>query len=129
MSGRNTKPKPEPKMKPKLATTIRTDPRILKSTLTDRWYVVTRYKVTGQDDKGRDLIEALKKHDVTDQIANIIEPAALTTQLVRMRRAISDAVLFLQIREQEGVEFPYDSRPLRKLRELAELEGQEGAEQ
>lgn len=49
------------------------EPRILKSALTGRWYVVTRYKVTSQAPDGSDLITAQDKHDVTDYIERIIK--------------------------------------------------------
>lgn len=38
----------------------------------------------------------------------------------RLRRQIEEAVRFLRAREKDGIEFPYDSRPLRKLREIAD---------
>jgi hypothetical protein len=44
----------------------------------------------------------------------------LTLEIERLRRIIFEAALFLEARRQDGIDFPYDSRPLRKLKEEAE---------
>lgn len=41
------------------------------------------------------------------------------TELERVKLYVGQAVAFLDRRRDEGIEFPYESRPLRKLREIA----------
>lgn len=41
------------------------------------------------------------------------------SELERLRLTVSMAVAFLNLRRAEGIAFPYDSRPLRRLREAA----------
>lgn len=40
----------------------------------------------------------------------------------RFRLVIGEAVMFLDRRRDDGIDFPYDSRPLRKLREVSGAE-------
>lgn len=53
--------------KPPLVTN---DPRILRSPLTNRWYIVTKWRPSGPDN-----IEAHTKFDVTDRVESIIAAA------------------------------------------------------
>jgi hypothetical protein len=46
----------------------KTKPRLMRSPLTHRVYVVTRYRVV---DEARDLIEAHTKYDVTEDYARL----------------------------------------------------------
>jgi hypothetical protein len=41
-------------------------------------------------------------------------------EAARLRLVIADAARFIRARNTEGVEFPYDSRPLRRLYEIAD---------
>jgi hypothetical protein len=61
-------------------------PRIVRSDLTNQWYVVTRYMVKkNPNDSGKGILIAQTKYDVTDQINEIIN------EEVRIALAIHDA--------------------------------------
>lgn len=43
----------------------------------------------------------------------------VVAEVERLRLAIADAARFLDQRERDGLDFPYDSRPLRRLKALS----------
>jgi hypothetical protein len=71
----------EPNVTPEEARTVSTDrsrvqtfdpPRLVRGGLSGRVYVVTRGKILGHDEDGRELIEASKKFDVSEQFDALV---------------------------------------------------------
>jgi hypothetical protein len=75
-------------------------PRLLRSGLTDRVYVVTRYR-----ERGNGIVEAITKYDVTDEF-HALSPTTDALRSARLERALADLVY------EAGADYQPDEIPL-----------------